>query len=75
MNERLAEFIADTKMGKMEFASIMGWSGQYLNTILRGSFGIVPLRKILEEFPELDARWMITGEGKMISYKAKVKNK
>ena len=75
MNNRLEQFIAYTKMSKASFACSLGWSGQYLNYILKVSFGIVPLRQIQETYPELNARWLITGEGEMIEYKGKLKKK
>ena len=68
MNERLAQFI-DYKTGgnRKEFADMLGWSPQYLHKMLKGdSMGIQPVVSLLQKFPELDARWLILGEGVML---------
>lgn len=69
MNKRLAIFI-DYKTGgnQKEFADMLGWSPQYLHKMLKGdSMGIQPVVSLLQKFPELDARWLILGEGTMLS--------
>lgn len=68
MNRRLAQFI-DYKTGgnQKDFAAMLGWSPQYLNKMLKGiSIGIQPVTSLLQTFPELDARWLILGEGSMV---------
>ena len=69
MNSRLLEFIQYKTGGKQaEFADIMGWSPQYLHKLLKeGGIGIRPIISLLEKFPELDARWLLLGEGAMIT--------
>lgn len=69
MNTRLSQFIDYATGGnRAEFARRMGWSPQYVNGLLKGgSFGIDPVVAILDKFPELDARWMLLGEGAMLS--------
>lgn len=69
MNERLLQFIQYKTGGKQaEFADIMGWSPQYLHKMLKdGGIGIRPIVALLEKFPELNARWLLLGEGAMIS--------
>lgn len=71
MNKRLSDFIEYKTGGKqIEFANIMGWSPQYLAKLLKGdSFGVRPVLALLEKFPELNARWLLLGEGGMISNK------
>ena len=69
MNTRLAKFI-DYKTGgnQKEFAAMLGWSPQYLHKMLKGdSMGIQPVVSLLQKFPELDARWLILGEGVMLN--------
>lgn len=46
---------------KSKFASLLGWSPQYLNGILCGKIGLKPIASILEVFPDVDARWLILG--------------
>ena len=69
MNNRLLEFIQYKTGGRQaDFAEIMGWSPQYLHKLLKeGGIGIRPIISLLEKFPELDARWLLLGEGAMIT--------
>lgn len=68
ISERLNQFIQyKTNGSQVTFAEIMGWQPQYLNKLLKGgSFGYNPIVALLQKFPELDARWLILGEGDMI---------
>jgi hypothetical protein len=68
MNRRLAQFIEyKTGGNQKEFADLMGWSPQYLYKMLKGdSMGIQPVVSLLRKFPELDARWLILGDGSML---------
>ena len=70
MNERLLQFIQYKTDGRQaEFAALMGWSPQYLNRLAKGEsgIGIRPIVALLEKFPELNARWLLLGEGAMIN--------
>ena len=66
--ERLDQFIQyKTGGSRSEFADMLGWTRQYLNNLLSGkSFAYKPIEALLKKFPELDARWLILGEGEMI---------
>lgn len=68
MNTRLLEIIKYKTGGRQtEFAALLGWTPQYLAKLLRGeNFGITPVIKIVEAFPEINARWFLIGEGEMI---------
>lgn len=68
MNSRINKIIDyKTDGNRTDFAAIMGWSRQYLSKLLRGeSIGIAPVRSILATFPDIDARWLLLGEGKML---------
>jgi hypothetical protein len=68
MKERLLLFIQHVTGGRMtEFADLMGWSPQYLNRLTSvGSIGLRPIIALLEKFPNLNARWLILGEGVML---------
>lgn len=70
MNHRLRQII-DYKTGgnQAEFAALMGWKPQYLFRLLKGEsgIGIRPVVALLEKFPELNARWLLLGEGAMVS--------
>lgn len=70
MNKRLLEIIQYATCGKqIEFAEIMGWSPQYLNRLIKGEngIGLRPIIAILKRFPEINARWILLGEGAMIT--------
>ena len=66
--ERLNQFIQyKTNGSRSEFADMLGWTRQYLNNLLSGkSFAYKPVESLLRKFPELNARWLILGEGDML---------
>lgn len=68
MNGRIIQIIEYKTDGKRnEFARQMGWSRPYLYKLLRGeSIGIAPVMTILTAFPDIDARWLLLGEGEML---------
>ena len=72
MNERLLIFIDyKTNGNHKEFADMMGWSPQYLHKMLKGdSMGIQPVTSLLQKFPELNARWLILGDGAMLDIRS-----
>lgn len=69
MNHRLLQIIQYKTDGKQTaFAELMGWKTPYLNKLVKGvNFGLQPVLAILERFPEIDARWLLLGEGTMLS--------
>ena len=65
INERIA-FIVKAKSGNSaRFSELLETSPQYINKLMKpgGSVGIEPISKILKIFPDIDARWLILGEG------------
>lgn len=67
MRERILAIIEYATNGnKARFAEKCGWKGQYLQNVLRGCVGISPIMTILKTFPEINARWLILGEGAML---------
>lgn len=66
INERIA-YIVNVRVdgNTARFAELLGTSRQYVNKLIKegGSVGIEPISKILKIFPEIDARWLILGEG------------
>lgn len=70
MNERLLQFMRYKTGGhQADFALLLGWRPQYLTKLLNGeNFGIRPVVSLLETFPELNARWLLLGEGDMLSF-------
>ena len=70
MNERLLQFIEYKTNGKQaDFALLVGWIPQYVSKLIKGeNFGIRPVITLLKTVPELNARWLLTGEGEMLSF-------
>lgn len=70
INERLAQLVDYMTGGRQgRFAAMVGWSPQYLGNLLKGAsgMGISPVTALLERFPDLDARWLLLGEGAMFT--------
>ena len=68
MNNRLQEIIRYKTGGRQrEFAALCGWTPQYLAKLLRGeNFGLQPVLTLLSTFPEINARWLLLGQGDML---------
>ena len=69
MNTRLSQFIDYATGGnRAEFARMCGWTPQYVYNLTKlNNFGITPVLTLLEKFPELSARWLLLGEGDMLT--------
>lgn len=70
MNSRLRQIIDySTNGSQAEFAALMGWTPQYLNRLIKGEvgMGVRPIVAILEKFPDINARWLLLGEGAMLN--------
>lgn len=69
MNTRLSQFIDYATGGnKADFARSLGWSPQYLSCMLKDCrIGMNPLLSLLAKYPELNARWLLLGEGAMLT--------
>ena len=68
MKDRIHEIIRYKTGGRIgAFGALLGWSPQYTSKVLRGDgIGLTPVRAILEAFPDINARWLILGEGDML---------
>lgn len=68
MNNRLLQIIKYKTGGRQtRFANFMGWSPQYLSKLVRGKdFGIAPVIALLQRLPEINARWLLLGDGSML---------
>lgn len=69
MNNRLLDIIKYKTGGRQKaFAELLGWTPQYLAKLLRGeNFGLQPVLTLLEKLPEINARWLLLGEGEMLN--------
>lgn len=68
MRERIAEFIEKKGVTPTEFADTVGIQRSNLSHVLSGrnNPGFSFIQKILSAYPDLDSRWLITGEGEML---------
>ena len=68
INNRLQAIISYKTGGRQsDFAALLGWSPQYLAKLLRGvNFGLQPVLTLLEVLPEINARWLLLGQGEML---------
>lgn len=69
MKDRLLKILEYKTGGKQTpFAKMLGWTPQYLKKLLNGvNFGLQPVITILSAFPEINARWLLLGDGEMLS--------
>lgn len=65
LKERLDLIIKHLGISGRAFAKECGFSESYYATINEG-IGADKLNKILSKYPELSARWILTGEGEML---------
>jgi transcriptional regulator with XRE-family HTH domain len=68
MKERIKKYMDHKGLSAAELADIIGVQRSNLSHILTGrnNPGSSFIEKLLQTYPELDARWLITGEGDMI---------
>lgn len=62
--DRILEFLRVKGLGQGAFEKKVGLSNGYVNNS-KGSFGAKKIDDILKAFPELNERWLLTGEGEM----------
>lgn len=66
IHERISLLI-EIKTGgnKSKFASLIGWKPQHMTRVTKegGSIGLAVIERILEAFPDVNARWLILGTG------------
>lgn len=69
MNKRLSELVRYKTGGRQKaFAELLGWSPSYLAKLLRGeNFGLQPVLTLVDKLPEVNARWLLLGEGRMLN--------
>jgi len=67
MKERIKKYMDHKGLSAAELADIIGVQRSNLSHILTGrnNPGSSFIEKLLHKYPELDARWLITGEGDM----------
>jgi transcriptional regulator with XRE-family HTH domain len=67
MKERILKLIEDEKITAAEFADRIGVQRSNVSHILNGrnNPGYTFIQKIIETFPLINSRWLLTGEGNM----------
>lgn len=71
--QRIALIVEYKAKKKKDFAEIMGWKPNYLSKLISGEqgVGLTPISQILKKFPDIDARWLLFGDGDMTTIKRK----
>jgi transcriptional regulator with XRE-family HTH domain len=68
INQRLREFIEKKNISQVEIADKLNVDKKQFNNWMTGTkVPVNSLALILEMFPELNARWLLTGNGYMIN--------
>lgn len=67
IQERIKEILKKENVSQKSFAEHFGLKPQVVNqwTNAKYSVGIEPIKKLLDFFPTLNARWLILGTGSM----------
>jgi hypothetical protein len=73
MKKRLVEFLNYLNIGQNKFAKNVGLSGGYFSTI-KDNITVETVKKILSVYPELNVRWLLTGEGEMLNNSQHLEN-
>ena len=66
MNERLREFISHIGLSVRKFETTIGVKNGYIRTFGEGSRSEI-IETILQEYPQLNREWLLTGEGEMLT--------
>lgn len=76
MRERILEFIESEKISAAEFADKIGVQRSSISHVLNGrnNPGFAFIQKILEAYPSINSRWLITGTGQMHDNKPEKKS-
>lgn len=77
INKRILELV-NIKAGgnKSKFAKQIGWVPQHMTRITKedGTTGLAVVEQILSTFKDVNARWLLFGEGEPITYRLELSN-
>lgn len=65
VKERIKLFLQHLKIGQNNFEAKVGWSNGYINNTKNISAD--KLNQVVNEYPQLNIEWLITGKGEMIN--------
>lgn len=78
MHERI-QYLVNIKAegNKSKFAEMIGWKKQHMTRVTKegGSIGLAVVERILTVFPDVNARWLILGEGSPLLLDLKLHDK
>lgn len=68
INQRIRKIVASKEHYQYDAADKLGISRGYLNKVLQpnGPVGLPLIIKVLETYKDVDARWLLIGEGEML---------
>lgn len=66
LKQRLITFISYKRMPRGKFEDSIGVSNGYVNSISKG-IGAEKLERICNEYPELNRKWLLYGQGEMLN--------
>jgi phage repressor protein C with HTH and peptisase S24 domain len=72
VKERLIQYLQFKKIGRNKFESLAGISSGYISN-LKSTPGTTHLTKIITAAPDLDEKWLLTGEGNMLKENSNAK--
>lgn len=75
VSQRIKIFLESTNLTQQEVGDFVGMTKQGVSSFMRGvtSPPLDALGKILIKYPELSARWLLTGEGHMLEEQRRTK--
>ncbi|MFH0762248.1 MAG: helix-turn-helix transcriptional regulator [Bacteroidota bacterium] len=75
VSQRIKIFLESIKLTQKEVGDMVGLTKQGVSSFMRGKTNppLDVLGKILLKYPELNARWLLTGEGHMLEEQRKSK--
>ena len=63
VRDRIKLFLRHLDIGQNNFEAKVGWSNGYINNTK--SISADKLNQVLNEYPQLNVNWLITGKGEM----------
>ncbi|HCO68593.1 MAG TPA: hypothetical protein DIT04_12670 [Dysgonomonas sp.] len=65
VKERLIEYLSYKGISQYKFQESIGASNGYINSMRKG-IGVDKLEQVRSKYPDLDIKWLLTGDGTML---------